>query len=520
MREGLYVSNRFALGLIGVITMTLFLMFVPVMMSWMSHATEADLMADLQGYGYTAFADADDNFDVAGDLEVDGDITAGGAFYGDGSHLTGISASGSDWIGATALLVAADASPIYPDTSSTTTRVYLCNGTNDGDQFRSAKTYIGSLSSTTTGRLQLTDGSFYLDLHSSATENSWCIELDDDIEIAGMGKYATKIWNHPTTSGVSNSLLYQTAGNVVLRDLSFDAGNMRIIDLGYGTIDIDRVDIEPSVGGGKSFFWRGTGTITVTNTNFTGAASVWENKCTGANGLMTMNNCYLKPTGTNNFMWFSGTGNAAQHIISNTVFDWRGVSAPGKMFYLQGSGQMELKNCTLIFGTAPSTAAIQLATTPIMMPCTDTPIILDGCRLTNINKKLLNISTVQIFDSFPISIVRDSNVGGNFTAEQLVGYLKPVSDYAEIISSNATFTSKPITLINPANNTVAITLKDGDMIGQTAEFYDISDAFSATVTVPTHHSGPDITGSFTSSQCAWILKWNGVEWMDVAKTAG
>lgn len=95
MKEGIYVSNRFALGLIGVITVCLFLLFIPVIMSWMSNATEADLKADLQARGYTAFADADGDFDVPGDLDVTGDITAGGTFYGDGSGLTGVS-TGSD----------------------------------------------------------------------------------------------------------------------------------------------------------------------------------------------------------------------------------------------------------------------------------------------------------------------------------------------------------------------------------------------------------------------------------------
>ena len=48
MGDGIYVSNKFALSLVRVITVLIFLLFVPVLMSWMSNATTADLMADGQ----------------------------------------------------------------------------------------------------------------------------------------------------------------------------------------------------------------------------------------------------------------------------------------------------------------------------------------------------------------------------------------------------------------------------------------------------------------------------------------
>ena len=101
MSDGVYVSNRFALSLIGVITVILFLMFVPVIMSWMSDATVEDMKADLQQHGYTAYADQDGNFDVDGDLEVTGDVTAT-SYYGDGSHLTGVAGT-SETINATTI---------------------------------------------------------------------------------------------------------------------------------------------------------------------------------------------------------------------------------------------------------------------------------------------------------------------------------------------------------------------------------------------------------------------------------
>lgn len=166
MRDQIYVSNKFALGLIGVITMTLLLMFIPVIMSWMSNATTADLIMDLQAKGYHAYADQDGNFDIDGDLEVDGDADIGGdlnvtgSITGDGSALTGIQA----FTGEYTLVVASDAPASCPDTTDVTAGIIVCPGS--GSDSASIQTAIGL-----NKPIKFTTGHYYIDTQLTGTNN-------------------------------------------------------------------------------------------------------------------------------------------------------------------------------------------------------------------------------------------------------------------------------------------------------------------------------------------------------------
>lgn len=118
----------------AIFMITALVLLVPILMSIAGNTNTEALKFELSQRGYTAIADQEGNFEVGGDLEVDGNITCGGSYYGDGSNLTGISGSGGSSVYVDGVLTNtpnfSDGGDINFTTSSSTVTASLNVGIN------------------------------------------------------------------------------------------------------------------------------------------------------------------------------------------------------------------------------------------------------------------------------------------------------------------------------------------------------------------------------------------------------
>lgn len=521
MDNGIYVGNRFALTLVGVITVLITLLFIPVLMSWMSNATTADLMADLQQRGYTAFADADGDFDVPGDLEVTGDITAGGSYYGDGSNLTGIT-TGTNQKHWDALIVAADAGGDWPTETDTDNNIWKVSG-DCKDEFDAAAASV-------TGIIRLSSGSFsYGGVAFDYTT------LNNGVYFDGMGPEATQIhftWD-TLASGIFSATDNATCGISNLKITASPTAS----DASYGT---------------AVYSWfQTTGTLTIKNVIANTNNNLWTNAKFnpyhhGYGGNVYIYDCYLRGNISINLCYADPGDSFGYIFVYDSTLIGTNEGMLGANWNPNKNGTIYLRDCSIsyddIFTSGSSDPLISIradsleawdssfytnSSRDLFAPVSSWsatglhyPVYLHSCSIAQETYGYYNICDED--QGFPMVVLDDCRVRNIIINEK--NDIVVTHNYQ--LYQNTSVDELPgakqdgLTVLDAStSSTLNCYLLNAYIYGSNKQFVMLDASNSATVTVTTHADGAMTEGTFDEIGDIWWLFWDGTQWIDIKKTA-